>query len=207
MLLAPRRSFQERPSLSPQGVLRGSAGKTQPRHPLSGHPLSARPALCGLQAAGGAVESKPLATHLSLPAAAGARTSCFRWRRSDGSRCCGCYRRLVLLLGRRTGCSAASSFVRFSCASSAGRRFPAPAAWAGSHGEAALRAGGFLGGGGGGSGCGRGVRPGPAQTHVWPALPRPLERLGTSAEPVAVRGPATGSGFPCAIGRTPWTGS
>lgn len=90
------------------------------------------------------MKRKQLPTHLSLPSAAGARTSCFRWRRSDGFHRSSCCHRLALLLARGAGCSAASSCVWFSCAPSEGRRFPAPAAWAGSHGEAALRAGGRL---------------------------------------------------------------
>lgn len=175
-------------SLSPQGVPLGRAGKTQPRHVLS-----ARPALCGLQPTGGAVGRKPLPPHLSLPSAAGARTSCFRWRHSDGFHRCGCCGCLVLLLARREGVARPLPLsVRFSCASSGGRRFPAPSAWAGSHGEAGSAASGRAGE--------RLPWRGQRRAWMWPrgqAWPCAHPRVTSSAEAPADTGD-TGSPAPSA---------
>lgn len=105
------------PTAPTRQVFRGCAGKTQ-----TSQPFSARPALCGLQPSGGAVEPERLPGSRFLPLAAGANTSCFRWPRSGGRCHCGCCRLLVLLLARRVEGSAASYVVRYLCAWS--RRAP-----------------------------------------------------------------------------------
>lgn len=81
-----------------------------------------------------------------------------------------------------------------------GAAFPRPAAWAGSLGEAARRAGERLPwrGGRGGSCGGLGARPIPVRPHVWPAAGRCHRRSwGTSADVVSVIGPPAGPRFPC----------
>lgn len=198
MLLAPRWSFQQRPSLSPQGVPHWQcASKTQPR-PL----LSARPALCGLQPTGGAMKRKQLPTHLSLPSAAGARTSCFRWRLSDGFHRCGRCHRLVLLLAGGAGRSAACAVVRFSCASSDGRRSPGPSAWAGSHGEAALRAGGRAASWEREE-AGVDVAAGSGLALRRPTCDQLCRGPGRGRGPGPSEWPAAGTGFPCTVGLPP----
>lgn len=185
----------------PHRAFHRCAVKTQPRHLLP-----ARSALCDLQPRGGAVKTQPLPPRLFLPPAAGARTSCCRWRRSDGFHCrsCCCHR-LVPLLARRAERCAASSFVRSSGGSS--RR--APLSCGPKHGPGVTvrqrcerAASGFLG-----VGERRELRW--PRGQAWPgADPRVTSSArgswrgwGTSAEGAAVLGRAMRTGFPCAISR------